>query len=67
VFGIYKTPVVLQGTESIIFVTPKSICVIQIHVETKADVSGKRVVIPVFADQVLQVTTFKINISIVII
>jgi hypothetical protein len=57
-------PVVLQGAESIIFATLRSICVTQIHVETKADVSGKRVVTPVCANQVLQVTNFIINICV---
>jgi len=60
-----ETPVILQGAESIICVTPRSICVIQVLVETKADVRGKRVVTPVCASQVLQVTNSIINICVI--
>jgi hypothetical protein len=44
-------------------VTQRSICVIQVLVETKVDVSGKREAIPVCANQVLQVTVFIIFVS----
>jgi len=60
-----ETLVILQGAESIICVTPRSICVIQVLVETKADVSGRRVVTPVCANQVLQVTNSIINICVI--
>lgn len=60
-----ETSVILQGAESIICVTPRSICVIPVPVETKADVSGKRVVTPVCANQVLQVTNSIINICVI--
>jgi len=60
-----ETPVILQGAESIICVTPRSICVIQVLVETKADVSGKKVVTPACANQVLQVTNSIINICVI--
>lgn len=59
------TPVILQGAGSIICVIPRSICVIQVLVETKADVSGKRAVTPVCANQVLQVTNSIINICVI--
>jgi hypothetical protein len=59
-----ETPVFLQGAESIICVTPRSICVIPVLVETKADVSGKRAVTPVCANQVLQVTNSIIHICV---
>lgn len=59
-----KTTVILQGAESIICVTLRSICVIQVLVETKADVSEKRAVTPVCANQVLQVTNSIINICV---
>ena len=60
-----KTPIILQGAESIICVTLRSICVIQVLVETKADVSEKRAVTPVCANQVLQVTNSIINICVI--
>jgi hypothetical protein len=63
--SIDKTPVILQGAESITYVTPSSICAIQVLVETKADVSGKRVVTPVCANQVLQVTNSIIYICVI--
>ena len=63
--SIDETPVILQGAESIICVTRRSICVIQVLVETRADVSGKRAVTPACANQVLQVTNSVINICVI--
>jgi len=60
-----EIPVILQGAGSIICVTLRSICVIQVLVETKADVSGKRVVMPACANRGLQVTNSIINICVI--